>query len=82
MDPSAPERKGAKLDQPTRTSGGERRSTGESTGDPEQTQRPDVNADRLVPTSDARVKGGPDVAKKLPLTIGDIESLEDDAKGG
>jgi hypothetical protein len=77
MDPPAPERKGTKLDQPTRTSGGERRSTSESAGDP---QPPDVNADRLVPASDAPVPKG--AAKKPPLAIRDIENLEDDAKGG
>jgi hypothetical protein len=82
MGPPAPERKGTKLDQPTRTSGGERRSTSESAGDPEQTQPPDVNADRLVPASDAPGKRGPDAAKKPPLAIRDIENLEDDAKGG
>jgi hypothetical protein len=82
MNPPAPERKGAKLDQPTRTSGGERRSTSESAGDPEQTQPPDVNADRLVPTSDAPMPKGSDASKKPPLAIRDIENLEDDAKGG
>jgi hypothetical protein len=82
MNPPAPERKGAKLDQPTRTSGGERRSTNESAGDPEQTQPPDVNADRLVPASDAPVPEGSDASKKPPLAIRDIENLEDDAKGG
>jgi hypothetical protein len=75
MDPSEPERKGSTLDQPTQTSGGERRSTNESAGDPEQTQPPDVNADRLVPK-------GSDPAQKPPLAIRDIENLEDDAKGG
>ena len=82
MNPPALERKGTKLDQPTRTSGGERRSTSESAGDLEKTQPPDVNADRLGPASNGPVKGGPDAAKKPPLTIGDIENLEDDAKGG
>jgi hypothetical protein len=82
MNPPAPERKGAKLDQPTRTSGGERRSTSESAGDTEQTQPPDVNADRLVPTSDAPMPKGADASKKPPLAIRDIENLEDDAKGG
>jgi hypothetical protein len=82
MDPSAPERKGAKLDKPTRTSGGERRSTSESAGDSEQTQPPEVNADRVVSTSGAPGKEDPGAAEKPPLTIGDIENLEDDAKGG
>jgi hypothetical protein len=82
MDPTAPERNGGKHDRPTRTSGGERRSSSESAGDPEQTQPPDVNTDRLMPTSDAPAPEGPDATKKPPLTIGDIENIEDDAKGG
>jgi hypothetical protein len=35
-----------------------------------------------MPTSDAPAPEGPDATKKPPLAIGDIENLEDDAKGG
>ena len=46
----------------------------------EMLRGPDVTSDRLL--ADADAEDGLARAKKPPLTIGEIENLEDDAKGG
>ncbi len=44
-------------------------------------QAPDVSSDR-VPATDAEPEGSLDKVKTAPLGIQEIETLEDDAKGG
>ncbi len=44
-------------------------------------QPPDVNSDRVVP-ADAQRKGDAEPSRKPPLQIQEIETLEDDSKGG
>ena len=46
-----------------------------------QTQPADVRSDR-VPATDAEPEGSLEKVKAAPLGIEEIESLEDDAKGG
>ena len=48
--------------------------------DAESTQQPDVRSDRAAPIGDD--DGAPREPKRPPMTIEEIEELEDDAPGG
>jgi hypothetical protein len=49
--------------------------------DAESTQQPDVGSDRAAPAKDDDGSARPE-PKRQPMTIKEIEELEDDAPGG
>ena len=50
--------------------------------DADTTAQPDANTDRAAPSGDASADRAPDKNRKPPMTIKQIEELEDDAPGG
>ena len=50
--------------------------------DAETNAQPDVSADRGLPPNDAAQDRAPEERRSPPLTIKEIEELEDDAPGG